>query len=53
MERYEGTAEHDGLKVTVTGSLQQVANWADNIIRNSDHGITINIKRIEEKGNKK
>ena len=47
-ERYSGTALFpDGHSVTAEGSIQQVANWADNIIRASEESITIQIKRMD------
>lgn len=47
-ERYSGTALFlDGHSVTTEGSIQQVANWADNIIRASEESITIQIKRLD------
>lgn len=47
-ERYSGTALFsDGHTVTAEGSIQQVANWADNIIRASEESITIQIKRMD------
>lgn len=47
-ERYSGRAVlPDGTEITVMGSLQAVANWADNVIRLSETSITINIERME------
>lgn len=51
-ERYSGSAVlPDGTEITVTGTIQAVANWADNVIRLSEEGITINIVRLEGERN--
>lgn len=45
---YTGTAKlSDGTEVQITGSIMECANWADNMIRISERGITIEIRRNE------
>ena len=44
---YRGTADlGDGQQACMEGTLQQCANWAENVIRNHEGGITITIERI-------
>lgn len=53
MDNYDAEVTYnDGTEIHVNGSLQQVANWADNMIRASEQGMTINIRRVEN-GHKK
>lgn len=53
MDRYEAEAIYqDGTGIKINGTLQQMANWADNLILASDQGLTINIRRVEGKHGK-
>lgn len=43
---YDGAARFaDGSTVTMSGTLRDLANWADNLISMSEGGVTINITR--------
>ena len=53
MDMYEGTAEYaDGTEIRTGGSIQQMANWADNLIRVSETDLTIRIERVDDRGRK-
>ena len=46
---YKGTADLcDGRQIDVEGTLQQCANWAENVIRASDGEVSIQITRVDE-----
>ena len=46
MDRYKAWASmQDGSVIATEGTIQEVANWADNLIRASEQEVTINIRR--------
>jgi len=48
MSAYTGTATlSDGRQITVSGTSQECANWADNIVRQHKN-VYINIRRVED-----
>ena len=38
----------DGRHITITGTITDCANWADNIIRSNDGSIKIDIRKMED-----
>lgn len=46
--KYIGTAKAGGNTFTVTGTILECANWADNIIRCEDGDIVIKITRKDD-----
>jgi len=48
--QYRGEAQAAGGETfTTTGTIQECACWAENIIRARDENITVRIRRLEEK----
>ena len=53
MEIYEGEARlADGTVIRASGTIQQMANWADNLIRSSGQDSDIKIRRRRHDGRK-
>ncbi len=48
---YEGKATlMDGSTVEITGTITECACWADNLVRENDGAIRIDIREKEDKG---
>jgi len=46
---YTGQARlEDGRVIEMTGTIMECANWCDNVIRENDGEITIDIRRMED-----